>query len=302
MTKSTAVSRKGAKTRRSTTHVPRPFLKWVGGKGQLLDELMARVELAGEFGNYHEPFVGAGALFFGLHQAGILKGRRVLLSDGNGELVNAWRCVRDSVDLLLDVLAGHQARHSKDYFLAIRAESPVEAVAQAARTIYLNRTCFNGLYRVNSRGKFNVAFGDYNNPLICDEENLRAVSSALAGVELAERFFQELCFGDHSQHVTAGDLVYLDPPYHGGFTSYTPEGFSDGAQRYLAWVFEELSLRGVKVLASNSATDFIRDLYEWQDVKGLVIEEVSATRAVNRDGGGRGAVGEFLIRPAVIRK
>lgn len=179
----------------------RPFVKWAGGKGQLLDELLKRAPTT--FGRYYEPFVGGGALFFALQP------KRAVLADKNQELANAYLVVRDNVEEL--VISLRQHRNHRDYYYRLRSLNPLEltSLERASRFIYLNKTCYNGLWRVNRRGHFNVPFGRYKDPKICDADNLRAVSAALQGVEIRCSDFEEAL-----QTATGGDLVYLDPPYH----------------------------------------------------------------------------------------
>jgi len=169
--------------RQSTGIRPRPFLKWAGGKGQLLPELIAR--LPERFAAYHEPHVGSGALFFDLTTRGILSDVR--LSDVNPTLIDTYLAVRDCVEDVIAILRKHQRKHDRDYYYVVRAVDPsrLTLAGRAARMIYLNKTCYNGLYRENKLGQFNVPFGRYNNPTICDAANLRNVSRALQGVDIA---------------------------------------------------------------------------------------------------------------------
>ncbi|MEO0248380.1 MAG: Dam family site-specific DNA-(adenine-N6)-methyltransferase, partial [candidate division WOR-3 bacterium] len=162
--------------------LPRPFLKWAGGKAQILPELVRRIPH--EFNAYHEPFLGGGALFFALARDGRLDSKSVFLSDSNQELVNAFVVVRDNPGELLEILMDYQARNTREDYYRIRAERPRSPIKRAARLIYLNRTCYNGLYRVNSKGEFNVPYGRYKNPRIYDPDNILAVSKALQGVEI----------------------------------------------------------------------------------------------------------------------
>jgi DNA adenine methylase len=270
---------------------PRPFLKWAGGKGQLLPDLLQQIEAAGSFRRYHEPFLGGGALFFALYRGGQLARLKPRLSDGNANLIVTYQAVRDNVLGVITRLGRHARSHGEEHYYAVRAETPSDPAAAAARIIYLNRTCFNGLYRENSRGEFNVPFGRYVNPVICDEENLRAVSQALQNVCLETADFESVL-----EHAKPGDFVYFDPPYDplsksSSFTAYAKGGFGEAEQRRLAGVFAELAGRGVKALLSNSATPLIEDLY-----RGFHIERVKATRAVNSKANGRGAIDEFLVR------
>ncbi|HOZ45700.1 MAG TPA: DNA adenine methylase [Candidatus Hydrogenedentes bacterium] len=269
--------------------VPRPFLKWVGGKGQLLDELLARVP---SFGRYHEPFVGGGALFFELARGECLGARKAYLSDSNPRLVEAYEAVRDHVDEVIALLQEHKARHSEKYYYAVRAEVPESLPKRGARIIYLNKTCFNGLFRENSRGLFNVPFGRYKNPLICDEANLRAVAEALKRAHIESRPFESVL-----KKAEPGDFVYFDPPYHpvsktASFTAYERGGFGEAEQRRLAGVFAELAAKGVRALLSNSDTALIRELYP-ADV--FRVEQVHAKRLVNSRADRRGEISELLV-------
>ena len=269
--------------------VPRPFLKWVGGKRQLLRHLLQAIEAAGPFEHYHEPFLGGGALFFALARDGRLKGRSYL-SDVNQNLIDTWRGVRDDAGRVIELLNEHKRRHNEAYYYELRARSPRTLASKAARIIYLNKTCYNGLYRENSKGQFNAPFGRYKNPSICDEENLIAVSHTLQEVDLDVRDFTGVL-----DHAAAGDLVYFDPPYSpisktAQFTSYSRGGFDAAAQERLAEVFATLDGRRVKVILSNSMTPFVKRLY-----KGFHIREVMATRSVNSRAERRGAIPEALV-------
>jgi DNA adenine methylase len=262
----------------------RPFLKWVGGKRQLVPDLVARAPVA--FGRYFEPFVGGGALFFHLRP------REAVLADANERLIRTYRAVRDDVDGVIDLLRGYP--YEPDFYYRLR-ETAIDArpdVEVAAWFVYLNRAGFNGLYRVNRGNQFNVSFGRYVNPTICDADNLRACSEALRGVELV--------VGDFATAVDSackGDFAYFDPPYvplsaTSCFTSYASEGFGADDQRRLRSTAAKLKKRGVRVLLSNSSAPFVRELY----AGGFSVSEVSATRAVNCRADRRGAVKELLIR------
>ncbi|MBI2435501.1 MAG: Dam family site-specific DNA-(adenine-N6)-methyltransferase [Candidatus Hydrogenedentes bacterium] len=277
---------------RRTRPVPRPFLKWVGGKAQLLGELTQRVALARPFGRYHEPFVGGGALFFELVRADGLGQRRALLSDNNARLIETYSMVQERVEEVIALLREHKERHGKEHYYAVRAAAPATAVARAARLIYLNKTCFNGLYRENSRGAFNVPMGTYKDPPICDAVNLRAVSAALRRARIEQR-----PFGSVIQRAAAGDLVYFDPPYHpvnatSSFTAYEQNNFGEADQRELAEVCVELTRRGVKFVLSNSYTPLILELYR---ARGFAVEEVFAARMVNSKAARRGKISEALV-------
>lgn len=269
----------------------RPFLKWAGGKVRLLRQITPY--LPERFDRYIEPFVGGGAMFFHLWNTGRLSGPACLF-DSNEELVNAYRIVRDRLEDLIEVLAGHQAGHNPAYYYQVRNldrdGTSLEPVDGAARTIYLNKTCYNGLYRVNSRGQFNVPLGRYHAPRILNEPALRAASAALQGVSVEQRDFESIV-----GLAGPGDFFYFDPPYDpatrtANFTSYTRGSFGRDDQRRLAKVFRLLAARGCCCLLSNSSTPFIRDLY-----RDFRVEIVRARRAINSDTHGRGLVDEVLV-------
>ncbi len=276
--------------RKTLGPVPRPVLKWAGGKTQLLPELVPRVEKAAPFGRYHEPFLGGGALFFELYRTGRLPKTPAALSDVNDRLMDVYRGLRDDVEAVIAILEEHRARHNREHYYAVRAERPDSRTARAARLIYLNRTCFNGLFRENSRGEFNVPMGRYTNPTICDAENLRAVSEALRQTRLETRPFDAVV-----DEAAPGDLVYFDPPYDpvsrtASFTQYDRNGFGEAEQRRLAEVFRVLDAKGVRVILSNSHTPLIRSLYSQ-----YCPEVVQATRRVNRRADLRGPVEEVVV-------
>jgi DNA adenine methylase len=263
-------------------------LKWAGGKGQLLDQLVPRARAA-MGAAYHEPFLGGGALFFELARIGALP-PRVTLSDANPLLVELYVTVRDQPDQLIEHLREHQARHGEAHYYAVRQQVPGVAVARAARVVYLNKTCFNGLYRVNSKGVFNVPMGSYVDPNICDEPNLRAASAALQGAEITLSDFAAVA--DRSR---PGDFVYFDPPYDpvsptSRFTSYARAGFGPDEQRRLRDLAWALHCRGVRILLSNSMTPLVRELYA-----GFSLDTVLAARSVNSRPDRRGKVEEALI-------
>lgn len=287
---------------RAANHLelPRPFLKWVGGKGQLLDELLKRVDAAGNIGRYHEPFVGGGALFYAMVRTKRLGKKKAYLSDYNPRLVATYQGVKDDVDGVIKHLLKHKKNHSEEYYYRVREElredirngGPHDTTEHAARIIYLNKTGYNGLYRENNEGLYNVPFGRYKNPQICDEANLRACSEALGKANTGHAHFEEVV-----TKAIEGDLVYFDPPYDpvsktAAFTSYAKGGFNEDSQRLLAEKVRELDKMGVKVLLSNSYTPFIRSLYE----DDFTVEAVSANRNVNSNPGKRGAIQEALVR------
>lgn len=275
--------------------VAKPFLKWAGGKGQLFEQFMPLYPRT--FDGYHEPFVGSAAVYFHLFNlvtAGKLKAalERVRLTDANEELINCYAMVRDDVDVLIRALARHRERHSSSHYYAVRADSPatLSREERAARLIYLNKTCYNGLYRVNRKGEFNVPMGSYKNPSIYEADELRQVSRALQKTEIHAADFREV-----RRWASAGDFVYFDPPYHpltttSSFTNYTDQAFGEQEQRDLAQVYRDLDRRGCKLMLSNSWTPFIIDLYG-----GFRLVEVKATRAINSNPNKRGKISELVV-------
>lgn len=260
----------------------RPFLKWAGGKGQLLEQ-MQRL-LPQNYNRYLEPMVGGGALFFHLRPA------CALLADLNDELINVYRVVRDNVEELIVDLRRH--RNTREYYYAIRDTDPARLppVVRASRFIYLNKTCYNGLYRVNRLNRFNVPFGRYKNPDIVNAAGLRAASRALQAADLRTGDFSLVL-----EYARPGDFIYFDPPYQplnstSRFTSYTAGSFGEGEQKRLALVFWELTRRGCLAMLSNSDTPLIRELY-----RGLRIETVRARRAINSRPDRRGSITELVI-------
>ena len=283
-----ALARVTSPTRaRSGRPTPRPFMKWVGGKTQLMPELLRRIP--SDIGTYYEPFIGGGALFFAL------KPKKAVLGDYNAELIETYTVVRDGLPQLIQLLEGHY--YEKNYFYSVRAldTERLSAAESAARTIYLNRTGFNGLYRVNSKGQFNVPFGRYSNPLICDHENLEACSALLRSAQLQQGSFERVL-----RSAKAGDFVYLDPPYvplskTSNFTSYVAGGFGPQQQEALAQLLVDLDQRGVRFMLSNAGCEASRALYRDLPIEGLRIETVRARRSVNSRSSGRGKVDEILV-------
>ena len=294
----------------------RPFLKWVGGKRQLLPHI--RQFYPTVFGHYIEPFVGSGAVFFDLHNRGLLNGRRSTLFDDNADLVGCYLNVRDHTAKVVRNLSRLSIAHQKgpkEHYYRIRDErfnpgrrrifrgnSPDSAgytPSLAAMLIYLNRTGYNGLFRLNSRGLFNVPVGRYANPRICDSENLRVVADALSGdVDIVESSFAQVL-----ENAEQGDFVYFDPPYAplsqtAQFTSYTAGGFTAVDQKRLQQVVIQLADRGCWVLLSNSTAPEISRLYDGNtetEAVGLRAYTVQARRAINSAPEKRGAVLEYLI-------
>jgi DNA adenine methylase len=279
-----------------STDVPRPFLKWAGGKTQLLQQYEDL--LPKRFQNYYEPFLGGGAIFFRLFETKHPPVRSFLM-DINLELINTYRCVKSDVQALIDQLMIHQQQHCKDYYYGIRSQQADPRgwfeqgnnVERAARFIYLNKTCFNGLYRENLKGHFNVPMGSYKNPPILAAEVLYAASFALTNAQIEAQSFEVIA--EHA--TTAKDFVYFDPPYFpisdtSKFTSYSKDSFSAEDQIRLRDTFKALAKRRVKVMLSNSDCPFIRDLY--QDFN---IHTIQASRHINSKGSKRGKITEVLI-------
>lgn len=270
---------------RSRRKVPRPFLKWAGGKRSLIPQFADH--LPETYGRYHEPFVGSAALFFHL------KPPRAVLSDNNERLVRAYRGLRDRTDQVIELLSKYP--YDKDFYYRMR-ERQIDRVKDDAKVaawlIYLNKTGFNGLYRVNRKNRFNVPFGKFSNPNICDEPNLRACAEELQRVDLAVADF-EATVADAKE----GDLVYFDPPYvplsrSSSFTSYTHQGFGPEEQARLRDCALALARRGVHVLVSNSSAPEVRELYQ----ADFDLFEIQARRSINTRGDKRGPVTELLIR------
>lgn len=271
---------------------PKPFVKWVGGKRQLLKQFRELGLYPPEAFNpmtstYYEPFVGGGAVFFDLLP------KNAKLSDLNNELVITYNVIKNSVDELIESLQKHI--YDKEYYLKVRAEKveDLSEIEVASRFIFLNRTGFNGLYRVNKSGQFNVPFGRYSSPVICDEDNLRRVSDALRDTIITHQDYKNVL-----KTARGGDFIYFDPPYYpisatSSFTSYTAEGFLEKEQAELRDTFVKLHEKGCFVMLSNSDTPFINKLYS--GLNGITINKITAGRAINSKGTGRGKITEVLI-------
>lgn len=240
----------------------KPFIKWAGGKRHLLAKIDYYLRPISAGTNYHEPFLGSGAMFFHL------KPKSAFLSDCLLDVITAFRTVRDNVEELIEKLKpleeGHKARGPDFYYEVRKQESKeLDSVSRAARFIYLNKTCYNGIYRVNSKGKFNVPIGRYANPNILDEKTLRAASLVLKNVSIRQSDYTKSL-----QRVSKGDFAYLDPPYYGRFTGYHQNGFGMDEQKELAEWFRRLHDRGAYLLMSNGADEEILHHYtEFNPIK-----------------------------------
>lgn len=272
----------------------KPPLKWPGGKRQLLKELLPRVP--DKFETYHEPMVGGGALFFAL--AGRFKAASI--SDINLDLIRVYEVIRDRPDALIRLLKNMQFEYlrsdeegRKAAYYAVRdvGADAKDKLSLAARFIFLNKTCYNGLYRVNKQGKFNSPHGRYVNPKICDEENLLAVSEVLQATSITAEDYKTVV--DRAQ---PGDFVYLDPPYvpvseTADFTAFTADGFTETDHMEMRNCFDALNEKEVFVMLSNSDTPYVHELYDkWH------IDIVHARRSINRNASGRGAIKEVIVR------
>lgn len=265
-----------------------PVLKWAGGKRQLIKEISKYIPKS--FTTYYEPFIGGGAVLF------YLQPKKAVINDFNFELINLYTVIRDNVDELILNLQQH--KNEEEYFYYIRGLdrndefNSLSNIQRASRTIYLNKTCYNGLFRVNSSGEFNTPFGKYKNPNIVNEITLRAVSNYLKknDVKMLNGDFEEALKG-----IRKGSFVYFDPPYHpisdsSSFTGYTLDGFGKEEQVRLKKLCDKLTEKGIKFLLSNSTAPLILDLY-----KDYKIEYVGANRSINSVGGKRGEINEVLV-------
>ena len=268
-----------------------PFLKWVGGKRQLIPVINESISKNFTNHNYYEPFVGGGAILFHLYP------KKAVINDFNEELINVYKTIKENPEELITDLRTH--KNDPDYFYDIRALDrkndflKLSDIKRASRVIYLNKTCYNGLYRVNSSGEFNSPFGRYKNPNIVNESTIRAVSNYLNdnNITILNGDFEDALKG-----IKKGDFVYFDPPYHpvsasSNFTGYVQGGFLESDQKRLKDLCDKLHDKGVKFLLSNSATQFIKNLY-----KDYTIRYVKANRAINSNAKKRGEIDEVLIK------
>ena len=274
--------------------IPKPFVKWAGGKRQLIPIL--NQNLPESFGTYYEPFIGGGALLF--HILTDKNGQKCSISDLNSDLVLAYTTIRDRVDSLIASLKNHEKNYQKNsesYYYSIRESNPRSEIEKTSRLIFLNRTCFNGLYRVNSKGKFNVPLGKYSNPNIVNEENLHAVSNILQSsrISIKCRDFEAVL-----RDAKKGDLVYFDPPYQptsatANFTSYTNKDFTYDDLTRLAELCLKLDSRGCNVLLSNSDSKEVADIFAKNTWK---ITRIEANRSINSNYKKRTGHFELLIK------
>lgn len=269
-----------------------PFLKWAGGKRQLLPIIKQYIPKKPTY--YYEPFVGAGAVFFSLQFS------KSTISDTNSELINCYQVIRDNPDELLELCEKHKSRNSKHYYYDLRRQdrSPGfknwSSTERAARILYLNKTCFNGLFRVNSQGQFNVPYGDYKNPIIADPTVIKAVSQFLNKKKVN---IQQGDFANVVADAKKGAFIYFDPPYQpisdtSSFTGYGIYGFRESEQERLKKVCDQLVDRGCNILVSNSNAPLIYELYNDPRYE---IFEVKASRSINSVGAKRGKIKELLI-------
>jgi DNA adenine methylase len=278
-----------------------PFVKWVGGKRGLLSQITPL--LPKKFNNYFEPFVGGGALFFELQKQGKLEGKKVYLFDINSELINTYQVVKSYPSELIKKLLEFKEKHSKEFYYDVRVWDreenflELDNITRASRFIYLNKTCFNGLYRVNKKNQNNVPIGSYKNPKICDVDTIYSASYALQNATILNASYKDVL-----EYASKGDLVYFDPPYYpltetSSFTSYSEFEFLQEQQIELFEIFRELDKKDCFVVHSNSDTQFINELYRDYD-----IEKIQANRFINSKSSGRGKISESLIRNKILKE
>ncbi len=273
---------------------PKPFLKWAGGKRQLMSELQKHFPT--KISKYHEPFLGGGAVLFDILQ--YFPQAKSYVSDLNAELILAYVTIRDNVENLIESLKDHEKNYlqdSKTYYYSVRQNSPTSSIGKVSRLLFLNKTCFNGLYRVNSKGKFNVPLGSYAKPNIVNEENLRSVSTLFNSRNIK---FTCRDFASILDDVKKDDFVYFDPPYQpisstANFTSYTNKDFTTNDLKRLVDLSESLDAKGCNVLLSNSFSSHVMDQFSssiWSKIK------ISANRAINSNSTKRTGHFELLIK------
>ncbi|MCK9293404.1 MAG: Dam family site-specific DNA-(adenine-N6)-methyltransferase [archaeon] len=279
----------------------KPFIKWAGGKTQLINKI--EPELPIKINRYFEPFLGGGSVLLFILQK--YNPKEVIVSDVNYELINTYNIIKNNVEELINYLEIYKNKHSEKFYYTIRglestttkklkikvlSDSNLSEIESAAKFIYLNKTCFNGLYRVNKENKFNVPLGKYKNPEIYNKENLLKLSKLLKNIEIKCFSYEKI-----KDLVKKDDFIYFDPPYdqinNNSFTTYTEFDFIRKDQEKLKDFFDFLNKKGCKVLLSNSSTDFIKSLY-----KNYTIKEIDARRMINSDSSKRGNIKEVLIK------
>lgn len=263
---------------------PTPFVKWVGGKRTIISELVSK--LPNKINDYYEPFVGGGALFFEINK----KTKNCYLSDVNSDLVIAYNVIKENPKKLIESLKKHHKKHSEEHYYRVRSQHELQdSVEIASRFLYLNKTCYNGLYRVNKKDQFNVSLGKYKNPNIIQEENIKLCNKVLKNTIIECKDFQDI-------NPKQDDFVYFDPPYYPisitSFTNYSKLGFTEKDQLRLRNFAVELTKRGVNIMLSNSYSSFIMNLYKDKIFKIKLLE---APRFVNSNLTKRGNVKEILI-------
>ncbi len=281
---------------------PRPFIKWAGGKGNIIPEYEKIGLLNIEFNDYYEPFLGGGAMFFYLWKKGKIK-KKAYLSDINKDLIDAYATIKNNLEQLLAQLSMVKDKYEREDYYKFRKEynslklmktlTEEQRIKKTALFIYLNKTCFNGLYRENKKGEFNVPFGKYKAPTIYNEYNLRAVSKALE-----DAILRVLDFEDAVYTAKEGDFVYFDPPYMpisptANFTSYHQKDFTLEDQKRLAKTIRKLSSKNVKILLSNAYHPTVKAIYE--SIPNIHFFEILAPRFINSNGNGRGAIKEYAL-------
>lgn len=264
------------------------FVKWAGGKKQIINQL--KDYFPKKINRYFDPFVGGGAVAFYVIKT--YSPNEIYISDINEDLIITYKAIKKDVESLIKKLDWYKSKHSKTFYYETRSLNPenMSDLDRAARFIYLNKTCFNGLYRVNSNGRFNVPIGSYKTPYIYDEKDLREISKLLKNATIEVKQFY--CI---ENYVKSGDFIYFDPPYYpvsgtSNFTAYTKDGFFENEHKRLATLFSNLDKKGANVMMSNSDTRFIRNLY-----KNYNIYLVKAKRSINSDSSGRGKINEIVI-------
>jgi len=271
-----------------------PFIKWAGGKRQIISELLKNIPK--NFNNYFEPFLGGGALFFELYNNELLKNKQVYLSDINEQLINTYKIIQQFPYELIEELQKFEDKHCKEFYYEIRCMDrksnfhELNDIIKAARFIYLNKTCFNGLYRVNKKGYFNVPIGNYKKPKILNKENILNVSKALQNVIILNIHYKKIL-----KYIRKGDFIYFDPPYFpinntSNFISYTKDSFLETEQLELFKFVQKLNNKQCFILESNSDTNFIKNLYNTFKIK-----EILANRTINSKITKRGRITELLI-------